>query len=128
MRSPFSNATNNRFLDARVLIEAEKAIRAEVDHRPPLDADFPIGPHFVDDHVLEMTGGKQLRIMLDEPDQPVAAQQAGQLLHGKGGHAWILSKDWVGPWPRPGIGTRSNQKIAPRASAIGSCGILAGSA
>src|SRR5439155_23278054 len=43
MRSPFSDSTNQRLLHARILIQSEKTIGAEIDDLATIHTNGPIG-------------------------------------------------------------------------------------
>ena len=64
-----------RVLDARILIQAQEAVRAEVDHRPAADLDVAVGADAIDDQVFQVGRREQLGEMLDEANQAVLPQR-----------------------------------------------------
>ncbi len=112
--APALDAAFDGFLDARVLVQAEKAVGAEVDHPPPHDGDFAVRANVFDDQVLEVGGGggKQVGKVLDEADQAVLSQRLGQLPHRGLAHtdvslARVTTRQALTPTPprQPGEGT-----------------------
>src|SRR5436853_5002283 len=86
MRSPTAHAFADRFLHARILIKAQKAVRAEVDDRTTVDHHFAVRPEFVDDDVFEVNFGEIALEVLDEADQSVLMQSARQVIQWRARH------------------------------------------
>ena len=69
MRAPLAQAADQGLLNARILVEPEKAVRAEIDHAPSEHRHLPIRPELICDQALEMGVGELLRIVLEEAHQ-----------------------------------------------------------
>ncbi len=81
MSAPFLEPFGNDGLHARMLIESQEAIGAEIDHLLSAHAHHAAGTAFVDHQVLEVVVGKQSAEVLDEANEPVLTQGLGKLLH-----------------------------------------------
>src|SRR5262249_14722357 len=80
------DAPDDGLFDTRILIQPQETVGTEVDDLSASDANFPVVPYFLDHHVFKMAGRKQLGIMFNKSDERATAQDANQLLHGKGSH------------------------------------------
>ena len=70
-------------MDARVLVEAQEAVGAEVDHPAVTDPDHPVGADLVDEKILEVAGRELLFEVPEVADQAGLAQDLGQPTHWK---------------------------------------------
>ena len=57
VRPPQLHAAGDGFLHARVLIQAKKTVRTEIDHAPAIDFHLPMGAEMVNHQVLEKSIG-----------------------------------------------------------------------
>ena len=80
------DAADDGLLDARVLVEAEEAVGAEVDHVVAADRDLPVRPDLVHDQVLDGWSGTARRSARGSGSARSGAAP-GQLLHREVCHA-----------------------------------------
>ena len=90
VRAPAANAATQRVLNARILIQTQETIGAEIDDLLAGHLDDAMRPHVIDDHVFHVRRWEKLGEMLKEANQAVLAQGAGQLLHRGGTHTDLL--------------------------------------
>ena len=87
MRSPSSQTTAHGLLDARVAVETEEAVGAEVDDPAAEYLDLSPGPLLFDHKVFEMRIGMFFAEFLNNLYKRISAQGVAELGHGRtGGH------------------------------------------
>src|SRR5262245_20940324 len=97
MASPARQPADDRPFNARILVQAKKAVGAEVDYLPTIDLHFTMRPKPIDDEVLEMAIREECRKMLDEANQAVLPHGLSQLVHRGDVHAFLLFRcRWPG--------------------------------
>jgi hypothetical protein len=101
VRPPFLNAADDCLLDARVLIETQKAVRAEVDDAMTRDDDFPAGPRLVNHEILHVRIGEERFEMLHEARDAVLLQSLAKTIDWEGHDARIHPHKEIQPGRRP---------------------------
>ena len=85
----------DRTLNPQVLVQAKKAVRAEIDHPPAQDHDLAARPGLVDHQVLQVRLGMLLAEPLDDSHKRVLAQRFAQFVH-RAQHGVVVSLDSLG--------------------------------